>query len=166
MIRKFIYLMFIGATLIGCTNETPEQKANKLLSDFPLEVGAVSKLDSIYGYQEAFDMILKADSIYLAIDNFVSERVNTLSALRKLGQENKVDSLARATQSTAVAMAQEALKLKNDANSIEFNNGIDGEPKNFLGYCYISRNDSCEYEIYFDTTVTRILGYSRHNNKK
>lgn len=166
MIRKAISIAFIGVMFIACSNKTPEQRANELLSTFPLNVGNVTKLDSVIGYQEAFAMRLKADSIHLAIDSFVSERVNTLTALREMGQTEKVDSLARATQSSAIAMAQEALGLRQDANSMEFNNEVDGKPKDFLGYRYISHNDSCEYEIYFDPAVNQILGYSRHNNKK
>ena len=164
--KRLVYFMLVGAFLFGCSNRTPEQKANELLSNFHLKVGDVSKLDSIVGYKEAFEKRLKADSINLAIDSFVSELVKTLSALQIMGLEHKVDSLARSAKSSALAMAQEALRLNNDASSIEFNNGIDNKPKEFLGYRFVSRNDSCVYEIYFDTHVTQILGYSRQNKKK
>lgn len=158
--RTFLMLCLI-ALITGC-NDSPENKATKLLLKENISITTGLKLDSILSYQEAFDKEIEA----IKFENEAQEKVNTFL---KYGnslpeKDRKTDSFKNQlsiTKDEAISLINSAKIYKQDAAGIEFKNDLRGIKKELVGWSYTSKNDSCTYIIYFNKNISQILGVKK-----
>lgn len=158
--RTFLMLC-LAALITGC-NESPERKATMLLSKENFSHDSNLKLDSILSYQEVFSKNMEA----ISIENEAQEKVNKFVKYGNSLSENdrNTDSFKNSvsiTKNEAVSLMNTAKVYKQDAAGIEFKNNLKGIKREFVGWKYISKNDSCSYIIYFDKEVSQILGVEK-----
>ena len=154
--RKLLISISIVILFFGCTKNNV-QRANDLLQKHSSEYGSVTKLDSVFGYQESFDNLQKAAKFKHDADSILQMKVSSLKEMKRKGMIDAMDRTARMTQKTILNMYNAAYEYDKEAISVDFEKKIKGIPKTFLGYKYISQNDSCTYVIYYDKDITKIL---------
>jgi len=159
--RKILFMLCLSALITGCT-KSGEQKATLLLSNTELKHNSVLKLDSVIEYPEAFDKTLKA----IELENNALEKVAKFVAYgNKLSEsERKTDEFqnrVKLIQEEAISLINSAKSYKEDAAMIGLKSSVKGISKNFLGWKYTSKNDSCIYVVYFDKKVATILGIDK-----
>lgn len=158
--KKIITMLCLIALITGCS-KSPQDKAIMLLNAKSLSFGENIQLDSILGYPESFDLIIKAAIISADADSLLKQRVISLTELKNKGMNDEMNSLALRTRDEITNMANSALGYKQRAATIDLVKTAHTDPKEFLGWKFITKTDSCTYTVYFDKGVSHILGIAK-----
>lgn len=158
--RNFLFLLCLAALITGC-GKTPQQKATLLLNNQSLPLGEITQLDSVIGYAECFDCKLKAIKISLNADSLLSQRMKSLTELESKGMNEEMRTLALRTKEEITNMYQSSLGYTQRAATIELKKEMQNTAQDFLGWKYISSNDSCTYTVYFNKDVSSIIGIAK-----
>ena len=158
--KKVLFMLILTASLSGCNNHQID-KANELLSNAYLQLGVIEKLDSVIGFPESFEMIVKSANISRDADSLLKKRMLSLSELKEQGNIEMMNSLALRTKDELFNLCNTALQYSQMAATNDLKNEAKGVLKDFLGWKYESKNDSCSYIIYFDRDVSSILGIDK-----
>jgi len=159
--RNILFMLCLVALITGCKNHQID-KANTLLSKkTELQFGIIEKLDSVIGFPESFEMIVKSVNISTDADSLLKKRMTSLSELKKQGNTDLMNSLAIRTKDEVTGLIYTALHYKQSAATNDLKNEAKGVKKDFLGWKYESKNDTCSYVIYFDKDVSTILGIEK-----
>lgn len=160
-------MLCLVALTTGCKEkEDNVQKANSLMDVRNLNIGRAQSLDSVFDYPKSFDYMVKGALIREDASSFVKEKIRTLTSMREKGMIEEMYKLARRTKEKATNMFTTAMYYDQEAALIVFKNEMDGVKKDFLGYSYTSKNDSCSYTVYFDKNLSEILCVNKRNNNE
>ena len=162
---KKIIFPAIALMMAACA-QSPVEKANALLSDYPIDFGMASKLDSVYDYPRALQFRTMADSVTLLAEHQLEALIDTLSYHKANGTLGEIQDYGEMMKNGIVAMHKKALSFQNEATFIVFDKSISQEQKEFVGYSFISTNDTCEYTVYLNPSITAIIGFERTSRKK
>lgn len=154
--RKVLITFALMILFVGC-NKNDIEKADGLLQSYSPKFGSVTKLDSVYDYQSSFEYKIKAILLRNDADSLLKQRISTLSKMKEQDMLEEMNKTAQQTKETITQMIKTAYEYDSQANSISFQKQVENEKPIFLGYKYISNNDSCSYVVYFDKPLSKIL---------
>lgn len=141
--KIIIILLFVSLMLSGC--QKPVKKANDLIhesSRFSF-IGNVSKVDSIFGYEDSYNTQCSALYAQWGIDSTLQISPKPLS-----------DSL----REDLLELSNMVYKLKLLSAKLEMQHGFERKEKTFVGYYADKDINMKTYRLYFDEDMKKILG--------
>lgn len=142
--KKKIILLSLVAIMVGCS-KTPKEKANELVKKSYRYsfFGNVDKLDSVFGYKEAFSNSCAAYSLNWWIDSTLEASNGNLSK----------DQREDITSESATAY-----NLSVNAANITLKNELSQKPKEFVGYSTTKNTSRGKVTLYFNKNLHNVYG--------
>lgn len=159
--KKFLLLLCLVALITGCSS-SPINRANDLLNERTnLSFGKIEKLDSVLDYPDSFDYTIKSINVSEEADTLLKNKISMLTELQNSGNTDILQRSAERAREEVINLIKVAEQYSNKAALNTLKNKAKNSSKKFLGWKYVSKNDSCTYVVYFNNDVTKILGIGK-----
>lgn len=142
--KKFLIFLLLIAVTTGCT-KTPKEKANELVKNSYRYsfFGNVEKLDSVFGYKDAFSEDCAAYSMQWWIDSTFEASNGVLTKKQREDIKTNSDII---------------YKLSVEAATITLKNELSQKPKDFVGYSTTKITPKGKVTLYFDKGFYNVYG--------
>lgn len=155
MNKECIFL--IMAVLLASCGTSTVDRANNLAKGDNLDIGEITYLDSILDFPESYEYVIKAADLRFDADSILKARIEMLEEMKSNGMLEEMEKLAIQTKDRVTSLIKTAMEYDNMASLIRLKNEVKGSEKKFMGYRFISDNDSCKYTVYFNSDVSKIV---------
>lgn len=166
MMKKSLPIALLALLMAAC-GKSDVEKANALLqSQYPeiAQLGTITQLDSLFDVEESLVLRAQAAQISRESDSIVKAKLPLLKFLKEAGESQKCADMAKEITDMVVEMQTKVLELRQEANGKSFNAKLEFQGSHptvktlpFAGYVATIKNDSLEFNIYFNTKVNNIL---------
>lgn len=142
--RKIVIFAFFIILFTACERSVVD-KANVVISNSSTykTIGTVDKIDSVFGYKDAYRIINLGREESWRIDSTLEANKNKISISQR-------DLLLQ--------RAKNAYNLKTMAININVMHELSGLKKDFVGFRATKVDKKCTYILFFDKDLSKILG--------
>ena len=159
--KRNLSMLCLVALITGCTS-SPINRANDLLNERTnLSFGKIEKLDSVLDYPDSFDYTIKSINVSEEADTLLKNKISMLTELQNSGNTDILQQSAERAREEVINLIKVAEQYSNKAALNTMKNKAKNSSKEFLGWKYVSKNDSCTYVVYYNNDVTKILGIGK-----
>lgn len=142
--RKIVIFTFFIILFTAC-EQTVVDKANVAISNSSTykTIGTVDKIDSVFGYKDAYRMTNIGREESWRIDSTLEANNNKISITQRDG---------------LLQRAKNAYDLKIMAIKINTKHELSGLKKDFVGFSATKVGKKCTYILFFDKDLSKVLG--------
>ena len=142
--RKIVIFAFFILLFTACEQSVVD-KANVVISNSSTykTIGTVDKVDSVFGYKDAYRIINIGREESWRIDSTLEANKNKISISQR-------DILLQ--------RAKNAYNLKTMAIKINIKHELSGLKKDFVGFSATKVDQKCTYTLFFDKDLRKVLG--------
>lgn len=141
--KKLLFFLIV-VICFSCSDESPAERANKLLNKQYPKLGSIEKLDTVKGYTDAFSLFRSANRLQWRADSIIASRVKSKKGLT---QVEKNDLLLD---------GKIIYDLKKEEAFVILKHSLNGDKEEVIALSATIKNKDAIYVIYFDKDVSKI----------
>ena len=151
--KKIFFAAVALCAMSACSSPSNIEKANDSMEAFAPHLMPITQIDSVMGYPDAYDHLVKAAQLTTQADTVVRRSMRKMIALKNEDKKSEMYKLAFETRTEASELMEQATTERSTALRLLLEGGKTGKEKQFVGFRSTNKTDSCIYTTFFDRNL-------------